>query len=407
MSELPLNIPALSSIWSERLGLTTVVLLFPGYLLYHFAIGTGLIPPILGGFFAITSIALFPLLIAMLVRDVAANLVTTYQWCVLLFIGYCMAWALVHAIVGNDYQRAHVSDSISDLLLLTVITLGARALNVGSVWVKRTLVGLWGVVACVVLLSVDQNLTIGLLIDRSDDESVMGGYQGIARSVLVTSLVLIAILRGMTLVLVILVTLGVLFTIGARSEFAGFVIVIAWMMPLWFREKKRIVFGIAIPLTLIVPLVLSGAIPQTSRILELFDLSQSTSYVARGDASETALRTIVDRPILGDFGSDVGGNYAHNALSAWVSYGIVGFFFYVSLILVPFTDTFRRIVFEVRDVDTLMKTTFCFSVYTLAMIISAKSVSDPVAGFCWGLYAAMTLRDRLSSSGTLNNELHG
>ena len=382
---------------SRTLGLATIALLFPGYLCYHFAIGNHLIPPVLGGFFAITATALFPFLLLVLARDFVARLITPYFWCVLLFLGYCIGWAVTHLFLGAEYQQAQVLYSVYQLMILVVVMLGARSIGIESQSTKSVLLILWGIMILIIWVHADRNLTIELLHRRTDD-STIGTYQGIARSLLVTSLLILSVIRGISIVPFVLVTTAALFAIGARSEFLGFLIVIAWMMPIWFKERKAILMAAAMGFTLLVPVFLSDVLEKSSRIFDLIEISQDTSFSARNSASIGALHTIMNNPILGDFGSRANGYYAHNALSAWVTYGVAGFVLFVSLTLAPLIDSFKRIAIENVHADCLLRATFCFGVYHVTMITFAKSVADPVVGIGWGLYSALAIRDHLNAT---------
>jgi hypothetical protein len=83
-----------------------------------------------------------------------------------------------------------------------------------------------------------------------------------------------------------------------------------------------------------------------NRILELLDLSQSTSANKRHHLTVYAMQTIAAHPILGDYASYKPGYYSHNVLSAWVDLGLFGFVYLLAIPSCPHgADVLRRVFF--------------------------------------------------------------
>ena len=91
------------------------------------------------------------------------------------------------------------------------------------------------------------------------------------------------------------------------------------------------------------------ALPRLNRQWEVLNIPSSKSWGRPvWLCKKKALQQIAENPLMGKFGGHVltedtgkfakghAGRYAHNAFSAWVSYGLAGFLMYVSLTLFCF-----------------------------------------------------------------------
>ena len=85
-----------------------------------------------------------------------------------------------------------------------------------------------------------------------------------------------------------------------------------------------------------------------NRILELLDLSHSTSANKRHHLTMHAVQTIKAHPFLGDYASYAPGYYSHNILSAWVDLGLFGFIYLNAILVIPALPMFLREYFASR-----------------------------------------------------------
>lgn len=127
-----------------------------------------------------------------------------------------------------------------------------------------------------------------------------------------------------------------------------------------------------------------------SRQLQVMDLASASSWQVRENLEARALEQIKDAPLLGVFGGQflVGqssGSYAHNVLSAWVSYGAVGFFLILVVSFIPLAHALRRIILSGESAPIWTFSFMMSSVCCLLMLVS-KSVFWPLPALAWGLY---------------------
>ena len=139
-------------------------------------------------------------------------------------------------------------------------------------------------------------------------------------------------------------------------------------------------------------------LPRLSRQFEVIDVASSKSWKGRLALQKKAVGQIAQNPLLGKFGGHVltedsgkfakghAGRYAHNALSAWVSYGLAGFLIYVLLILAGFVVPARRVILKQQDVP-LWNFAFMLNFVCLLLVIVSKPVFWPLPALGWGVLA--------------------
>lgn len=137
-------------------------------------------------------------------------------------------------------------------------------------------------------------------------------------------------------------------------------------------------------------------LPRLSRQFEVLDFSSSKSWASRLALQRKAIGQIVENPLMGKFGGHVltedtgkfeqghAGRYAHDALSAWVSYGLAGFLIYVLLILTGFVVPARQVILKQQDVP-LWTLAFMLNFVCLLLVIVSKPVFWPLPALGWGL----------------------
>ena len=153
--------------------------------------------------------------------------------------------------------------------------------------------------------------------------------------------------------------------------------------------------------------------PRLSRQLEVLDFSSSKSWAGRLALQQIALEQIARNPLVGKFGGhvlteDTGkyakghtGRYAHNALSAWVSYGLVGFLMYISLTLIGFLVPAYHVVLKQQNTP-LWTFAFMLNFVFLLLIIVSKPVFWPLPALGWGVLAQALINSTTGTSNTLS-----
>ncbi len=132
-----------------------------------------------------------------------------------------------------------------------------------------------------------------------------------------------------------------IFTLGSRGEFYGFIFAIVLLEGVTLINKPAAVISIvAVGLVAVALLLWKYDVISFSRQLAVFKLSSDVSWNDRESITGLAIGQILQHPIFGAFAGhfkvDFEGNYAHNMLSAWVSFGLVGFILYAAICFVSF-----------------------------------------------------------------------
>jgi len=190
----------------------------------------------------------------------------------------------------------------------------------------------------------------------------------------------------------------VLFFVGARSEFYGFLLVGGAWAGLTFLQRslsKKIIILLAVLLLASTGLLTVGL--RGSRQLEVFDLASASSWQARQQLLEEGVAAIAASPLIGQFGGQIAtdrfGTYIHNGLSAWRQFGLVGFLLYggivISSVMLAMKAVFLRRRRDPKWIAALYMNLMC-----VALIVVAKSVFWELPAFAWGLTAGALLQDR-------------
>jgi hypothetical protein len=86
------------------------------------------------------------------------------------------------------------------------------------------------------------------------------------------------------------------------------------------------------------------------------------------------------------------GKYAHNALSAWVSFGLLGFIAYVGVTVAALFKAAAALLR--RHPDPLWKFAFYVNMSSTVLIVAAKPVFWPMVALGWGLTVNAEAKDR-------------
>jgi hypothetical protein len=311
-------------------------LLFPGFFAYQTLLGLGLIRAYLGGYFAIVSLLMLPVLLLSYLRRMQAQAFRVHRVdaAFLAFLAYFAAIVVCNAPSADLAMIGYHILAIAYMLILFIVF---KSLDFHSRRFRLTqLISLAAMSAVVFAFSVDGSFYLAALGAARDPDSV-ATYQGFSRSYLVPLAVVLACTRRAPLRWA-LYALGLptLYINTARSEFGA----LLFLIPLIEFHASRHRMAMLAAFLLLFMLInfnldtILAAVP-SNRTLELLDLSHSSSVSARHHLTEQALHTIAQHPILGAYASYAGGNYSHNILSAWVDLGLFGFIALLLLLLFP------------------------------------------------------------------------
>lgn len=235
--------------------------------------------------------------------------------------------------------------------------------------------------------SVDGSFYLASLGTSKNPESV-ATYQGFSRSYLLTFIVTIAFVRSITTrILIYSIAAAALFLNSSRSEFVAMLFLIPTIEVYYAKTKINIVLAIFFILA-VVGLnfeYILNMLPN-NRILELADLSHSSSANFRHYLTLQAIHTINENPILGDYASYTPGDYSHNILSAWVDLGLLGFIILLALLIRTVLGLFLDGFFlRTKSNDFLLA--YSLICTTLLLVFMSTTFDNMLIGAALGAYA--------------------
>ncbi len=364
------------------------LLLFPGFFIYHTLLGLGIIRAFLGGYFSpIALLVTLPLIgISSLAIKRRRNFFVKLDLCFLLLIAY-YALVLIANFAGGA-NVAIVKRYLFSLIFCVDVYIIFRMVDFSNrLFITMAAASLFAMSAITIYFSIDGFFYLRSLDEASNPES-LATYQGFARSFIYTFLIVISVVKstGARFLLYGLAASS-LFLNGARSEFSAVLFVVP-IIEFYYAKNKM--YSVNLVFFLLVWLganadSIVGMLPD-NRILQLFDLSHSSSGVAREQLSKDAWRTITENPVFGDFGSYADGHYAHNILCAWVDFGMIGFLFLATLLAWSASQLFADGYFaKAKSPDFIVAC--CFVCISILWALTAKAVPDMSVGAALGAYA--------------------
>jgi hypothetical protein len=364
------------------------LLLFPGFFFYQTLLGLGAIGAVLGGYFSIVAVPMTVPLVWLFI-DAAKrndNYLVKLDFYFFLFILYYSIVIAANFAGGADraiVQRYALSMTfcLNIYIIFRMMDLNDRA------FVAAVAFSLIAMSVITIYFSIGGFFYLRNLDEATNPDS-LASYQGFARSYIYTFLILISVVRfiGFRLLLYGLAIVS-LFLNGARSEFSG----VLFLIPIIeLHHARHKLYSIGVVFLLLIWFAANAEaivnmLPD-NRILQLFDVSHSSSGVAREQLSSDAWHTITENPIFGDFGSYADGYYAHNILCAWVDFGVFGLVLLAALLVWPAVRLFADGYFlRKQSGDFVLSCSFvCLAIL---WVLTAKSVPDMSVGAALGAYA--------------------
>lgn len=366
--------------WERRDQMVLVAcffMLFPGFFFYHTLLGTGTTGAFLGGYFAPVALAFAApmclIYLSRMRRDPRRLTMVDLHYG--LFFAYFLTVVVVNGAAGAN--RVIVSNHILGVLFMVLVFIQFSFIDFESR--RFRVVGLLSLAAMSTIAfsnSVDGVFYLGAL-GIAKDADALATYQGFSRSYLFTYLAVVAFTRSLPLRLV-LHALGAatLFVNTARSEFAALLFAIPLIEFYYSRHKLYFLLAaamLAVLLGMYFDQILA-ALP-SNRILELLDLSHSTSANKRHQLTVHAWQTVAAYPLFGDYASYKPGYYSHNVLSAWVDLGLFGMAYLAALAVLPITPMFFHEYFAARE-RGLFTCAFAFACVTILLLLTSHYFTD-------------------------------
>ena len=380
----------------KRLVQCAFLLLFPGFFFYQTLLGLGLIRAYLGGYFSLVALVLaLPLGLAYFTAVKRhRHFISTLDLFLALFLVYILVVLVVNFAAGAN--GVIVQRYMQAVLFFIEMYVIFRLLDFNDS--KFIMLGTGALLAMsfiTIHFSVDGFFYLQALNDSKDPGS-LATYQGFARSYVYTFLIVVAVTRQVSVRLVLYaLAITTLFLNGARTEFSGVLILVPLIE--FYHTRYKLFLTLPVIFLLIQFAANVSAIATLlpdNRVLQLLDLSHSTSAVARDHLTHNAWKTITQNPFFGDFASYADGHYAHNILVAWVDFGLVGFLALAAILACTafrlFTDGFFR---KERSNEFVLACSFvCL---TILWTLLAKAAPDMSVGAALGAYAKYRYQRRM------------
>lgn len=363
-------------------------LLFPGFFFYHTLLGIGAMGAFLGGFFTPVSLLMvLPLgwhYVHAIRRD--PNRMNKLDLAFLFYMAYFVAVVAANALLGDS--MVIVIHHVLGILFLVNIFIIFKTIDFAHRDFRRmALLSLFAMSAIVFAYSVDGVFYLGAL-GIAKDSAALATYQGFSRSYLITFIAVIAFTRPAWLRL-LLYAIGAptLFFNTARSEFVALLFLIP-IIEFYHSNNKLAMALLFSTIVILVKINLDQLIEilPNNRILELLDLSQSTSANKRHHLTVHALQTILAHPFLGDYASYPSGYYSHNVLSAWVDLGMFGIAYLMVMLVSPAVPMFFREYFALKD-DGNFLLGFSLACVTVMLLLTSHYFTDMLIGATLGSYS--------------------
>lgn len=363
------------------------LLLFPGFFFYQTLLGLGKISAFLGGYFPqMVAMLMLPLLISYAKQMKGSRLSSRVDLYFAIYVAYFTLLIGANFLAGAN--RTTVMTHLNAVGFYVALFIIFKTMNLDNQRFKFSLVfSLIAMAAIIFNSSVDGTFYLATQNLARDSDRV-ATYQGFSRSYFLTFAVGISLIKlPQHRAIIYCVAAPALYLNGARSEFVALLFMVP-IIEVYRAKRKLLTLAVIISIVAIAALnfeLIVSALP-SNRILELLDLSQSTSANARHALKLFAINTIVANPLLGDYASYRPGDYAHNVLSAWVDLGLFGFIFLLALLLLPALSLIPRGLARGNTSNECLLAFFLLSV-TLFLLLTSHYFVDMTTGAALGAYS--------------------
>jgi len=393
---------------SRRVASWGFLVLFPGFVLYHYSLANGWIPPFLGGLFGAGTgaVALYALMVVPWIATRQLRGVSTAISLVTTTVVYLGVWSVAnyYFLRSAGFADDAFRQSVLTLVLWTGLLFIGWFANIDSrSWRVATIVLCILIIGALVHAMVRFSSPLGpwATFASQDDDSQFSTYQAIGRSLLVCSIIVASFCRtdGRRLA-VLAVGCVSLLLVGSRSDFFSLGIVTFLLTMRVLYQNRGNVFGVGGAAVLVAVGLALWPIFLETRNAEILDLSQSSSWQARVELQVAALDVIRHQPIFGDFGyylRDGGaGAYSHNALSAWTNFGVVGFTLFVGVLV--YMCGLSAVRWLIRGENGRWFIAFNLNLVALVQAIVASPVFAVLPGLAWGVTLSALRQDAAAGS---------
>lgn len=391
---IPMQVKISPIISYKRLTPFMFFALFPGYVIYHLLISYQLISPFLRGYFGImTAVVAFVYVLkisSVLNISVKQNsLIALIN--ILLFIN-ALAITLI-AILNNSLNILLAVEQSFIMLISWICFFSLGIYMMRSDLPKLIQINIWFFISFLFFVVYYVISTKSVMLSLADisgvDESKVSGYQLIAQNISIIGYLLLCFAKNSKkLFMIILSFTFVLFFVGARSDFAIFIVcsLLLTLLKSRFNLKYFLSIILAIGVSTFVFFNYKDNLGD-SRQLQLLNISDASSWQARESLRLEGIQAIKNNPIFGSFGAHVkdgdAGAYIHNILSAWENYGLLFFVFFMINSLYITISSFKKYM---KTNSQKWSYVFIFNFSCLAIVCISQPIFWAIPFMAWGIY---------------------
>lgn len=297
-------------------------------------------------------------------------------------IAWCIFWLGIN-YAGNSSDPAHAELAATIALWLGMLAL-SFLIPIYSTGFQKLQVGSLLLMGFLAVTFIDETTLMTVTVNEDGAAS----YQGVARSLMIVGFLVISCTSDtMRRIFIAAFTITALFVIGSRSELYGFIAAYALLEGVLSRNSRFSQFTLVVLVAVTFWLALQNMnFLAASRQFEVFNLEQSSSWAAREYMLVYAQQQVVENPFFGVYGGhwNLGeGEYAHNALSAWVSLGFPGFALLIAACGCALIVSIRGLI--KLPYSRWAKFATLVNVSNLLLLAVAKPVFWEMPAFGWGL----------------------
>lgn len=368
----------------------SLLILFPGFFIYHSMVAMSFIPAFLGGYFSLMSVALLGIyaFCGLFINKIRKELLLPYFvfifWFVMVSIFYFLGDKQTNDYILYQWSLIAIISNIICFCIFSNLNLNGK--------IKRSLIFSLCLMVVIILLNIDSSGRFLLAV--SDNDSV-ASYQAFGRSLLVVGFITFILTQGWSRFVIVVLSICALYFNTARSEFVCFIIAIVLYYGLDFLIKRNSL-NKYINLFLIIVIVSGGiyfmkqiTFDDLNRTAQLIDISNSSSFAGRKELQDYAVNSIVNNIFFGNYGYYMDrfgkGGYVHNALSILADFGLFAFIFYVFSVVYLWIYSIVQF-FKMSSDNHYIKLLLLCSTCLLIVMITSKDYSYMFLGIVSGIY---------------------
>ena len=311
----------------------------------------------------------------------------------LIFLIYLIVWTIGASVAVSDqvYAVPAMIESFSTIAIWVAVYFVGAKVNLfepAPSWVIKFLIV--SVLACFVHAAVKSGSFLGpFLMFMGDQEGADTGatYQGIGRGIVVLAVVFASLAGRISGQLTVLAgAVIVLLALGSRAHLFVTGLLLVVHIALFAFRGRNLRAGLVATIVILLAGYFAASVFLETRSAEILDLTQSNSWQARQEAHHEALRVIETNPLLGGFGYYLGDSkgYAHNILSAWAEYGLVGFLMFIGLMLYALGVSGKQVLFR-SLCPPVWIIAFQFNLVALVLALTSEPILSSVfPALGWG-----------------------